>query len=260
MPDTEILSRATSDDRLVITMDKDFGELVHREGRTHASVLLLRLDDATGSEKARIVHEILKQRSDENSPAVSPFTKAGVSAFAAFTTRETASYRTEAPRTSSPYRAEIRSTRSVVRTRLLIYRRRILCHRAQRATSALRVPGPDAGRDVLRQGYGHRGQARAATAQCSKSPSRREPASELQCLRTGGSGHRHLIGSERCRSSGRRECAKSCRSELPRPADDDRQTHKTLVGDAGRRGRAHGPVASTRRESDRRLWQTARLS
>ena len=49
--DGDILRQAVAESRLVITMDKDFGELVHRVGAGHAGVLLLRLDEATGPEK-----------------------------------------------------------------------------------------------------------------------------------------------------------------------------------------------------------------
>ena len=40
-------------------MDKDFGELVYRSDRSHKGVLLLRLEDATGDEKAEIMQRIL---------------------------------------------------------------------------------------------------------------------------------------------------------------------------------------------------------
>ena len=50
---------------MVITMDKDFGELVFRSGQPHNGVLLLRLEDATGMEKAEIVKMILENYSSE---------------------------------------------------------------------------------------------------------------------------------------------------------------------------------------------------
>lgn len=49
---------------MVVTMDKDFGELVHMSGKTHAGVLILRLDDATGDEKVDVVKKILSEHSD----------------------------------------------------------------------------------------------------------------------------------------------------------------------------------------------------
>jgi predicted nuclease of predicted toxin-antitoxin system len=64
LPDGEILSRALQESRLLITMDKDFGEMVYRRGLKHTGVLLLRLDDATGEEKAAIVREIFEQHAD----------------------------------------------------------------------------------------------------------------------------------------------------------------------------------------------------
>ena len=47
MADIAILALAAAEQRLVITMDKDFGELIVRSGQLHAGVLLLRLADAT---------------------------------------------------------------------------------------------------------------------------------------------------------------------------------------------------------------------
>ena len=58
LPDIDILAWAVADQRLVVTMDKDFGELVYRSGLSHAGVLLLRLDDARTAEKVRIVADI----------------------------------------------------------------------------------------------------------------------------------------------------------------------------------------------------------
>jgi len=61
MPDLEIIRLAGAEQRMVITMDKDFGELVHRSGEAHRGVLLLRMEGATGSEKTRVVAEILRR-------------------------------------------------------------------------------------------------------------------------------------------------------------------------------------------------------
>lgn len=40
--DNEVLELCSSPDTLLITADKDFGELVYRDGRLHSGVLLLR--------------------------------------------------------------------------------------------------------------------------------------------------------------------------------------------------------------------------
>ena len=48
MADADILAIAVAENRLVVTMDKDFGELVYRSKKSHAGVLLLRMEDADG--------------------------------------------------------------------------------------------------------------------------------------------------------------------------------------------------------------------
>ncbi len=63
MSDEEILRLAVLENRMVVTMDKDFGELVYNSGRTHAGVLLLRLDEATGVEKVAVVSKIINKYS-----------------------------------------------------------------------------------------------------------------------------------------------------------------------------------------------------
>lgn len=63
--DREILKLAVEDFRIVLTMDKDFGELVYRLGKAHAGVLVLRMEDADGDEKTNIVKNILQQHADK---------------------------------------------------------------------------------------------------------------------------------------------------------------------------------------------------
>ncbi len=63
LSDDKILNIAVSEKRMVITMDKDYGELVFKQGQPHTGVLLLRLDDARASEKVSAVSEILKEYS-----------------------------------------------------------------------------------------------------------------------------------------------------------------------------------------------------
>jgi predicted nuclease of predicted toxin-antitoxin system len=65
MADDDILDCAVEDQRLVLTMDKDLGELVHSSGRSHSGVLLLRLEDATGDQKVAVVSEIFTHYGDE---------------------------------------------------------------------------------------------------------------------------------------------------------------------------------------------------
>ncbi len=65
MPDADILAWAVAERRLVVTMDKDFGELVYRTGSPHAGVLLLRLEAARTAEKVRVVTDIFTAHGNE---------------------------------------------------------------------------------------------------------------------------------------------------------------------------------------------------
>jgi predicted nuclease of predicted toxin-antitoxin system len=59
MSDQEIIRLAVTENRIVITMDKDFGELVYHYSERHCGVLLLRLENATGVEKITVIAHIL---------------------------------------------------------------------------------------------------------------------------------------------------------------------------------------------------------
>ncbi|MGC9027875.1 MAG: DUF5615 family PIN-like protein [bacterium] len=65
LTDVEILKIAVSERRMIITMDKDFGELIYHCGLAHAGVMLLRLGDAHSKEKIKVVENILKNYSDK---------------------------------------------------------------------------------------------------------------------------------------------------------------------------------------------------
>jgi len=45
--DDQVLERATEDKRVLITEDRDFGELVYARGRSSAGVILVRFDTQT---------------------------------------------------------------------------------------------------------------------------------------------------------------------------------------------------------------------
>jgi len=64
MSDQEILKMASSEDRIIITMDKDFGGLVYHSSIGHSGVILLRLEDATGDEKLEVIKEIISKYSE----------------------------------------------------------------------------------------------------------------------------------------------------------------------------------------------------
>jgi len=65
MEDKDIICIAASEDRMVITMDKDFGELVYHSLLQHSGVLLLRLENATALEKLQVVRNILLTYSNQ---------------------------------------------------------------------------------------------------------------------------------------------------------------------------------------------------
>ncbi len=63
--DQAILQIAVSENRIVVTMDKDFGEMIYRAKQPHTGVLLLRLDDAPSDEKVRVVAHIINNHADK---------------------------------------------------------------------------------------------------------------------------------------------------------------------------------------------------
>ncbi len=65
MADTDILAWAVSEGRLVVTMDKDFGELVFRSRQPHAGVLLLRLEGANSAQRVYVVNMIFTNLGDQ---------------------------------------------------------------------------------------------------------------------------------------------------------------------------------------------------
>ena len=64
MEDENIIRTAFLENRMVITMDKDYGELVYHSLMKHSGVLLLRLEDATGSKKLKVLKFIIENYSD----------------------------------------------------------------------------------------------------------------------------------------------------------------------------------------------------
>jgi len=62
--DQDILARAAIEKRILITNDKDFGELVFRSDQAHHGVLLLRLRDESPANRVRVVKAVLEQYAD----------------------------------------------------------------------------------------------------------------------------------------------------------------------------------------------------
>jgi predicted nuclease of predicted toxin-antitoxin system len=61
--DDEVLRLANVRNALLLTADKDFGELVFRQGLVHSGVVLLRLAGLANVTKAEIVAEVCRDRS-----------------------------------------------------------------------------------------------------------------------------------------------------------------------------------------------------
>jgi predicted nuclease of predicted toxin-antitoxin system len=61
LDDARILELAEGGGRILITNDKDFGDLVFRQKLVSAGVILLRMKGATGAEKAEAVRKLLKR-------------------------------------------------------------------------------------------------------------------------------------------------------------------------------------------------------
>lgn len=61
LPDQEILRWAVQEQAIVVTMDKDFGDLIWKERLPHAGVVLLRMEEATGPERAAAMHRIAQE-------------------------------------------------------------------------------------------------------------------------------------------------------------------------------------------------------
>ena len=76
--DQDILGRAVSERRIVVTNDKDFGELIYRSGYEHCGVLLLRLRDESPSSRVRVVKAVLAQYGDRLERHFTVATEGGV--------------------------------------------------------------------------------------------------------------------------------------------------------------------------------------
>ena len=63
--DVEILSLAQDQHFILITNDKDFGDLIVREKRTHPGVILLRLSDERAHNKITVLDKLLKNHIDD---------------------------------------------------------------------------------------------------------------------------------------------------------------------------------------------------
>ncbi|MFH1562285.1 MAG: DUF5615 family PIN-like protein [Nitrospirota bacterium] len=63
--DDVVLQRANEQQSLLLTADKDFGEMVYRQGLIHTGVVLLRLAGLTAVTKAALVSKVFDDHAPE---------------------------------------------------------------------------------------------------------------------------------------------------------------------------------------------------
>ena len=73
--DDEVLRIAVSMNALLLTSDKDFGELVFRQGRATAGVFLLRLAGLSATRKAELVSDAVDKHGPELNGSFSVLTE-----------------------------------------------------------------------------------------------------------------------------------------------------------------------------------------
>jgi len=76
--DTEVLNIALDRQCLLITEDKDFGELTYRLKLRHFGILLLRLSDVPRKERIQMASEIIEEYFDKMKGNFSVLTKNGL--------------------------------------------------------------------------------------------------------------------------------------------------------------------------------------
>lgn len=60
MTDDDVLTKAFAENRILITNDKDFGEMIFRTRRDHHGVIFLRLDDERAANKIEVLSKLLE--------------------------------------------------------------------------------------------------------------------------------------------------------------------------------------------------------
>lgn len=65
LADEMVLQRANQHSALLLTEDKDFGELVYRQQLVHLGVVLLRIMGLTSAAKATIVAKVFEEHGEE---------------------------------------------------------------------------------------------------------------------------------------------------------------------------------------------------
>lgn len=63
--DDDVLAKAINENWILITNDKDFGELVYRERRDHRGVIFLRLADERATNKIDVLQKLFTAYADQ---------------------------------------------------------------------------------------------------------------------------------------------------------------------------------------------------
>jgi predicted nuclease of predicted toxin-antitoxin system len=63
--DVDILEWSVREQRVLVTADKDFGDLVYRDGLPHQGIILLRLDNKTSANTIRVLSALFAQYADQ---------------------------------------------------------------------------------------------------------------------------------------------------------------------------------------------------
>jgi predicted nuclease of predicted toxin-antitoxin system len=63
--DYQVLQKAYAEHRILITNDKDFGELIFKNNQQHVGVILLRLDHLKVAEKILILNDLISKNSND---------------------------------------------------------------------------------------------------------------------------------------------------------------------------------------------------
>ena len=71
-----VLAQANHDEAILLTADKDFGELVFRLGRAHNGILLIRLAGFSPDRKADIVSQAVREHGGDMTAAFTVVTHA----------------------------------------------------------------------------------------------------------------------------------------------------------------------------------------
>ncbi len=65
MSDDEVLTKAFVENWILITNDKDFGEMIFRERRGHHGIIFMRLDDERAINKIKVLVQLLENYTEK---------------------------------------------------------------------------------------------------------------------------------------------------------------------------------------------------